>query len=103
MTADTAFRWLVRRGRNEDARKSLRRLNGGDSDDKLDEMISMMRHTNELEKEIDSGTRYIDCFRGVNLRRTEITCAVWVIQAASGASLIGYAAYFFQQAGLPTT
>ncbi|ORY14879.1 hypothetical protein BCR34DRAFT_612464 [Clohesyomyces aquaticus] len=40
---------------------------------------------------------------GVNLRRTEITSFVWVIQAASGASLMGYAAYFFQQAGLPTS
>lgn len=63
----------------------------------------MMRHTNELEKEVTEGTSYLDCFRGTNLRRTEITCIVWVIQAASGASLTGYAAYFFQQAGLPTS
>ncbi|KAK3070887.1 hypothetical protein LTR53_009658 [Teratosphaeriaceae sp. CCFEE 6253] len=73
------------------------------TDAQLDDTVSMMRHTNELEKEIDSGTSYIDCFKGVNLRRTEITCVAWVMQAASGASLIGYAAYFFQQAGLPTT
>lgn len=63
----------------------------------------MMRHTDEVEKEISAGTSYRNCFKGVNLRRTEITSIVWIIQAASGASLMGNAAYFFQQAGLPTT
>ncbi|KAK5704595.1 hypothetical protein LTR17_021751 [Elasticomyces elasticus] len=96
-------RWLIRKGRNDDARESLRRLNTTGTDASLDDTISMMRHTNEVEKELDHGSSYVDCFRGVNLRRTEITCIVWVIQAASGASLTGYAAYFFVQAGLPTT
>ncbi|KAK3626831.1 hypothetical protein LTR56_019559 [Elasticomyces elasticus] len=81
--------WLVRKGRNDDARKSLRRLNSTGTDASLDDTISMMRHTNEVEKELDHGSSYIDCFRGVNLRRTEITCITWIIQAASGASLIG--------------
>ncbi|KAK4548760.1 hypothetical protein LTR36_008533 [Oleoguttula mirabilis] len=95
--------WLVRCGRNEDARASLRRLDATTSDSVLEDQISMMRHTNELEKEISAGTSYLDCFRGTNLRRTEITCLAWMIQAAGGASLIGYAAYFFEQAGLPTS
>ncbi len=91
--------WLVRKGRNEDARKSLCRLTSTDSETDIDHTISMMRHTNELEKEIGAGTSYWDCFRGVNLRRTEITCITWLIQSASGASLMGYAVYFFKQAG----
>lgn len=95
--------WLVRSGRSEDARASLRRLDATTSDSELDDQISMMRHTNELEKEISAGTSYLDCFKGINLRRTEITCITWVIQAASGASLESYAAYFFEQAGLPTS
>ena len=95
--------WLVRRGRNEEARKNLRRLTSSVSEDDLDCTISMMRHTNEVEKEISAGTTYLDCFKGVNLRRTEITCITWVIQAASGASFMGYSAYFFEQAGLPTS
>jgi SP family general alpha glucoside:H+ symporter-like MFS transporter len=94
--------WLVRKGRHEDARAALRALSMN-SEDELDQTISMMRHTDEVEKEISAGTSYLDCFRGINLRRTEITCIVWVIQAASGASLMGNAAYFFQQAGLPAT
>lgn len=95
--------WLIRRGRNDDARSALRRLCATNSDEDLEHTISMMRHTNELEREISAGTSYWDCFKGVNLRRTEITCVTWVIQAASGASFMGYAAYFFEQAGLPTS
>ncbi|KAK5138073.1 hypothetical protein LTR08_005871 [Meristemomyces frigidus] len=95
--------WLVRRGRSEEARGSLRRLDGTTSDTKLDETISMMRHTDEIEQELSAGTSFVDCFRGTNLRRTEITCITWTIQAASGASLMGYAAYFFEEAGLPTS
>lgn len=92
----------VRKGRYADARAALRALSMN-RDDELDTTLSMMRHTDEVEKEISSGTSYLDCFRGVNLRRTEIACVAWVIQAACGASLMGNAAYFFQQAGLPTT
>ena len=95
--------WLVRKGKNDDARKALRRLTSTTSESEIDNSISMMRHTDELEKEISAGTTYLDCFRGDNLRRTEITCITWVIQAASGASLTGYAAYFFEQAGLSTS
>jgi MFS transporter, SP family, general alpha glucoside:H+ symporter len=95
--------WLTRKARYNDARKALTSLTPTSSADQIDQTLSMMRHTDEVEKEISSGTSYLDCFKGVNLRRTEITCVTWVIQASCGASLIGYSAYFFQQAGLPTT
>ncbi|RAO72411.1 uncharacterized protein BHQ10_008423 [Talaromyces amestolkiae] len=95
--------WLVRKERYEEARKSLRRLTSAPSDSELDNTIAMLRHSDEIEKELVAGTSYLDCFRGINLRRTEIACIAWVIQAASGASLMGYSAYFFEQAGLSTT
>lgn len=95
--------WLVRKGRYDMARKSLRRLTSSPSDSELDNTIAMLRHSDEIEKELVAGTSYLDCFRGINLRRTEIACIAWVIQAASGASLMGYSAYFFEQAGLSTT
>lgn len=59
-----------------------------------------MRHTNELEKSVSAGTSYIDCFKGTDLRRTEIAAMTWFTQAFCGASLMGYSTYFFQQAGL---
>ncbi|KPI42725.1 General alpha-glucoside permease [Cyphellophora attinorum] len=95
--------WLTRKQRYTDARKALLKLTPASSTDQIDQTLSMMRHTDEVEKEISAGTSFLDCFKGVNLRRTEATCIAWVIQASCGASLIGYSAYFFVQAGLDTT
>lgn len=60
----------------------------------------MMRHTHELEKTMSQGDSYFDCFKGVELRRTEIACMSWVIQVFCGSPLFLYAAYFYVQAGL---
>lgn len=62
----------------------------------------MMTHTNEIEKQISSGTSYLDCFRGTDLRRTEIACMTWMVQTLCGSTFMGYSTYFYQQAGLPT-
>ena len=40
--------------------------------------IAMMQHTNELEISQRVGVSFVDCFKGTNLRRTEIACMVWV-------------------------
>lgn len=57
-------------------------------------------HTNEVERAIDAGTTYFDCFKGTNLRRTEIVCMVWMIQTICGSGFIGYSTVFYEQAGL---
>ena len=97
--------WLVRKGRIEDAKRSLLRLTSLDreTDFDADETIAMMRHTTALEKEITSGASYLDCFRGTDLRRTEIVCMVWAIQNLSGNSFSNYSTYFLKQAGLPSS
>lgn len=95
--------WLVRRGRNEDAKKSLLRLTSKTNEDfNADQTLAMMIHTNELEKSLTAGTSYMHCFKGTNLRRTEITCVVWMIQNLCGAAFMGYSVYFFKQAGIST-
>ncbi|KAI4738184.1 sugar porter family MFS transporter [Aureobasidium sp. EXF-12298] len=64
-------------------------------------MKHMMIFTNELGKASTEGTSYWDCFKGTDLRRTEIVCVVWGIQTMYGASsFTGYSTYFFEQAGL---
>ena len=63
----------------------------------------MMRHTNDLEKEMSSGTSYLDCFRGVNRRRTEIVCMLFLSQNLAGNTFSNYSTYFFEQAGLTGT
>ncbi|KAJ8102402.1 general substrate transporter [Lipomyces tetrasporus] len=96
--------WLVRKGRNEEAGKSLRRLTRkNDPNFNVERTVAMMIHTNEIEKNVSQGTSYLDCFRGTNLRRTEISCLVWGIQVLCGTGLMTYSTYFYKQAGLPTT
>lgn len=60
----------------------------------------MMIHTHAHEVEACAGTSYLDCFKGVNLRRTEIVSVVWVIQAWCGSVLMGYSTYLYESAGL---
>ncbi|KAH8820691.1 general alpha-glucoside permease [Xylogone sp. PMI_703] len=94
--------WYVRQGRVDEAKTSLLRLTteGADPDFNADDTIAMMVYTNELEKKLQERTRYIDCFKGVDLRRTEIVCMVWVIQSLCGSSFMGFSTYFYENAGL---
>jgi SP family general alpha glucoside:H+ symporter-like MFS transporter len=95
--------WLVRHGRLEEAKKSLLRLTTKhDTNFDVDNAIAMMEHTNEVEKEISAGTHYWDCFTGVDLRRTEISSIVWLVQSVCGSTFMGYSTVFYEQAGLAT-
>lgn len=97
--------WLVRKGRIEDAKRSLLRLTSlnRETDFDADETVAMMVHTTALEEKITRGATYWDCFKGTDLRRTEIVCMVWAIQNLSGNSFSGYSTYFLEQAGLATS
>ncbi|KAJ6013732.1 hypothetical protein N7540_008323 [Penicillium herquei] len=94
--------WLVRKGRTQDAKRALERLTNkkADPDFDADETISMMVHTTALEAKITQGASYLDCFKGVDLRRTEIVCMAWAFQNLSGNSFSNYSTYFLEQAGL---
>ncbi|EME48781.1 hypothetical protein DOTSEDRAFT_142155 [Dothistroma septosporum NZE10] len=94
--------WLVRRERIEDAKKALLRLTSlnRETDFNADETISMMVHTTALEKNITQGASYLDCFKGVDLRRTEIVCMCWAMQNLAGNSFSNYSTYFLESAGV---
>src|SRR5277367_803243 len=94
-------RWLVRHGKIDAARAALLRLTSKNNKDfNVEDTLAMMIHTNELEIQQTSGTHYWDCFKGVDLRRTELTIMTWVIQQTSGSPMIGWGTYFMIQAGL---
>ncbi|KAM7212093.1 alpha-glucosides permease MPH3 [Rhypophila decipiens] len=97
--------WLVRRGKLEEAKESLARLTSPElnSGFDADETVAMMVHTTALEQKTTSGATYWDCFKGTDLRRTEIVCMVWAIQNLSGNSFSNYSTYFLTQAGLDST
>jgi len=99
--------WLVRKGRIEEAKKALLRLTSRkaqrETDFDADETVDMMIHTTALEEKITKGASYLDCFKGVDLRRTEIVAMCWGIQNLAGNAFTNYSTYFLQQAGLPTS
>jgi sugar porter (SP) family MFS transporter len=90
--------WLVRQGRKEDARKSLRKLYGSDID--LDAKLGAIQATIEEELTTKQGG-WLDCFRGTNRLRTGISCGVFACQHLVGIIFVlGYSTYFFELAGL---
>jgi len=94
--------WLVRHGKLDQARAALLRLTSAkaNAEFNVEDTLAMMIHTNELEIQQTAGTSYWDCFKGVDLRRTEVTCITWLVQQTSGSPMIGWATYFMIQAGL---
>ena len=93
--------WLVKKGRLAEAKKSLRALTSSSkvSEEEINLTVSMLAHTDALEKTLLDGTSYLDCFKGPNLRRTEIACFVWIAQVACGIWFGGNVIYFLEQAG----
>ena len=98
--------WLIRQGRTGDAKKAVEQLISREADPEfdVDGVVSMMHYTHEFElyglKGEEERASYLDCFKGIDLRRTEITCMVYAIQNLSGCAFMGYSTYFFEQAGL---
>ncbi|KXH56741.1 alpha-xylosidase [Colletotrichum salicis] len=91
----------VRLGDYEQAEKSVLRLGSASEAVNSKQKVAVMIHTNEIEQQMDEGTSYLDCFRGVDLRRTEIACMAFAAQPFCGSAMGGTPSYFFVQAGLP--
>lgn len=97
--------WLVKKGRLDQAKRSLRRLISvnehlPDTAVLVDAMVNKMQLTVEKEYAISASTSYIECFKGLDWRRTRIASLVWVVQNITGSALMGYSTYFYRQAGL---
>jgi SP family general alpha glucoside:H+ symporter-like MFS transporter len=93
---------LVRKGRLEEAEKSLRRLQRASAPIDPKQTLAMIVHTNNLEKALTSGTTYWDCFKGTERRRTEIACMCFAGQVFAGSLFAYNSTYFFQQIDLGT-
>jgi SP family general alpha glucoside:H+ symporter-like MFS transporter len=61
-----------------------------------------MIYTNEMEKQVETGTSYWDCFKGTDRRRTEIVCMTWIAQTLSGTVVGGLSSYYYVRAGIST-
>ncbi|TGJ87246.1 hypothetical protein E0Z10_g1552 [Xylaria hypoxylon] len=94
--------WCIQHATKDKAEESLKRLarSSGFSQREADATLALMVYTDEMEKQVMAGTTYRDCFRGVNLRRTEIVCMAYLAQTLCGTSLGGLSTFFYQQAGI---
>lgn len=91
---------LVRVGKLEEAKTSLKRLSEPSHNINYDSAVAMMVHTNKLEIEEREGVNYWDAFRGTNLRRTEIACMAFLSHITNGGALCYSGSFFFQQTGI---
>jgi SP family general alpha glucoside:H+ symporter-like MFS transporter len=94
--------WLVRKGRFEEARASLVKATTPQPDVHFDpdQALALIKHTNDLEEAMSGGVNYLDCFKGVERRRTIIACVVWLTQALCGAAMMGYSVQIYRESGL---
>jgi SP family general alpha glucoside:H+ symporter-like MFS transporter len=76
--------WLVRRGRHQDAVRSVKRLTfrGENADEEAEKTVAMMIHTHPTKLKTTAGATFWDCFKDVDLRRTELVCLTWTLQNA---------------------
>lgn len=94
--------WLVRRGDSPKALRMLKRLTNSSVD--ADALLAHIEETTRLEYEESSeAVGFTECFKGIDLRRTTISCMVYAIQPlAANFFVIAYPTYFFELAGLAT-
>jgi SP family general alpha glucoside:H+ symporter-like MFS transporter len=90
--------WLVRKGRLEEAGKSVGRL-GRKTKLNISESVAMMRRTIDLEKSLKEPS-LLELFKGTDRYRTLIVCGVYAAQNLTGNLIANQAVYFFQQAGM---
>lgn len=85
--------WLTRKGRLEEAARSVERL-GRKSAVNSTESVAMMRRVIEMEQS-DKKPTYVELFKGTDLRRTLIVCGIYAAQNLTGNLIANQAVYFF--------
>lgn len=88
---------LVRHNKLEEAERSLRRLQNPRYGIDPTKQLAQIVYTNNLEEQLSVGTSYWDCFKGFELRRTEIAMVVFGGQLVCGLCFAYASTYFFQQ------
>lgn len=90
--------WTLKQGDRQGTRRALERLVDKQKVD-IDIYLDYMSHTIQ-EEDHDTG-KFADCFKGADLRRTEVCCLTYLFQPLTGILLLVYAAYFLQLTGIP--
>ncbi|GLA60123.1 hypothetical protein AtubIFM54640_011554 [Aspergillus tubingensis] len=91
--------WLIRRGRKEEALKSIKRL-GAKTEEQAHQSLAMIERTVKIEEETGGNPTLLDLWKGTDRRRTIITCLIYASQNFAGNLIANQATYFFEQAGI---
>lgn len=88
--------YLLRKGRLDQALSAQRRLDPPEVDSvfKIEELRLNLRYEQE-----HATSKYIECFRGTNLRRTLVVMFASYIPESFGLTLLGKASYFMEVNG----
>lgn len=89
--------WLLRKERPQEALKAQKRLDTPQVDSVA--VITTIQ-ASILAEEEETGNSYIDCFRGVNTRRTIIVAFAQLIPQMFGLQLLASSSYFIQIVGM---
>ncbi|KAK2596063.1 hypothetical protein N8I77_013571 [Diaporthe amygdali] len=91
----------IRRGKTDEAREALIKLrqDSPERQQQVESTLAYIVYTTELEKAETENASFADCFKGTNLRRTEINCVVWAAQILCGNAILGYSVVFLEAAG----
>ncbi|CAG8196427.1 unnamed protein product [Penicillium olsonii] len=95
--------YLCRKGKIEQAKKSLQRLHlkSANTDLILEDIQTSIAAETSLAN-IQKDTSYWDCFQGTDWRRTRISCGMFAVQQFTGIAFYSQALYFLGIIGLPT-
>lgn len=88
--------WLVRKGRKEEALRSIQRLGSNDKE-VAHQKLAMMERTVEIEEQEGSNPFLLDLVKGTDLRRTIITCLIYASQNFAGNLIANQATFFFER------
>ncbi|KAK2740267.1 maltose permease [Colletotrichum kahawae] len=93
--------WLIRRGRKDEALRSIKRLGPSNATAQQNQQkYAMIERTVEIESQLGGAPTLLDLFKGVDLRRTTITCLMYASQNFAGNLIANQATFFFEQAGM---
>lgn len=91
--------WLLSKGKDEQARKSLQRLYGSNHD--VEVRYQILVHTLETERnQLDEQASFIECFKGADLKRTLTVAFLMFSNGTIGSGFLAQNVYFLLTVGL---
>ena len=93
--------YLIRKGEHDKAQKSMRSLHTAKID--VTPLFSQMRLSIVHEQQTSQELSYVDCFKGLNRRRTMIVAFAFMVPSFFGVPLLASASYFMQVVGMASS